>query len=466
MRGSCHNIAVRRRRVALLLAPCAALRLILGPALLSTLVTVGAGPAAAPAPPLTDLDGLDFWPAGVHVASEAGQAFCEITVSLDEPVAISRFAAEITLRSEPGLSLLDPVFWAPVCAPQLGVVLESLVRGTDDASMIASGSVDPPGFAGPGRLFSCSLDLGDAMFLPTIVDFETSATEAYDPRSSLIEPLPSMSVTDIDCRVVGMTTTMGAASTTTFPALTTTTLVPPDEICFVTLVLGESQALTSLALAVDYRSAPGDFAGEGAAVECADLLDATAFDVFDDDAGRRLELRMARQGGFTGPWELAVCAFGALATELPSAQDFVLSRVNATDELGAPLIPGPPVSVAGVACPAPASSSTWTSTSSSLLGWTGSSRSSSSSTSLPPLLTTTSIPPPGAACADPAGDGVTATDALVVLQAAALAGSCPGCVCDVDGSGAVAATDALIALQAAVGVEAAVSCPACGGSRR
>jgi hypothetical protein len=64
---------------------------------------------------------------------------------------------------------------------------------------------------------------------------------------------------------------------------------------------------------------------------------------------------------------------------------------------------------------------------------------------------------------DPAGDGVSASDALVVLQAAVAVRSCPSCICDADGNGEVAATDALMALQRAVGTAVALACPVCGG---
>ena len=61
---------------------------------------------------------------------------------------------------------------------------------------------------------------------------------------------------------------------------------------------------------------------------------------------------------------------------------------------------------------------------------------------------------------DPASDTFTVTDGLMTLRAAVGADFCEGCLCDVDSSGAVSATDALIVLQASVALPVALNCPA------
>jgi hypothetical protein len=87
---------------------------------------------------------------------------------------------------------------------------------------------------------------------------------------------------------------------------------------------------------------------------------------------------------------------------------------------------------------------------------------STTTTTTGPTTTTTITFPPGL-CGDINGDGVTATDALRVLQAAVGSEtSCQLCTCDVDSSGAISATDALRVLQAAVGVEVDLTCVPCG----
>jgi hypothetical protein len=60
-------------------------------------------------------------------------------------------------------------------------------------------------------------------------------------------------------------------------------------------------------------------------------------------------------------------------------------------------------------------------------------------------------------------DAFDATDALQTLRAAVGAVSCAPCICDVSGGGGVTARDALIVLQQAVGLQPELHCSACGG---
>jgi hypothetical protein len=60
-----------------------------------------------------------------------------------------------------------------------------------------------------------------------------------------------------------------------------------------------------------------------------------------------------------------------------------------------------------------------------------------------------------------AGGNITATDALVALNAAVGATSCALCRCDVDDSGSISATDALRILTAAVGLDVTLTCSPC-----
>jgi hypothetical protein len=71
--------------------------------------------------------------------------------------------------------------------------------------------------------------------------------------------------------------------------------------------------------------------------------------------------------------------------------------------------------------------------------------------------------PPIPTCGDPTGDGdVTATDALIALNAAIGLTTCELAYCDVDDSGAIAASDALAILNVAIGIPIALSCPSTG----
>jgi hypothetical protein len=69
---------------------------------------------------------------------------------------------------------------------------------------------------------------------------------------------------------------------------------------------------------------------------------------------------------------------------------------------------------------------------------------------------------PAAECGDANySGGITASDALIALQAGIGAIGCPGCVCDVNGNGSTTATDALAMLQAAVGAAVSLACQPC-----
>jgi hypothetical protein len=70
--------------------------------------------------------------------------------------------------------------------------------------------------------------------------------------------------------------------------------------------------------------------------------------------------------------------------------------------------------------------------------------------------------PPVGLCGDASGDlAITATDALMVLNAAIGLGSCENCVCDVNRSGGVTASDASVLLAAAVGQPDVLDCEPC-----
>jgi hypothetical protein len=179
--------------------------------------------------------------------------------------------------------------------------------------------------------------------VPTTADFETVVVSAHDPHSVPIEPLPSITVSGIDCQVIGTTTMQLGSTTTTFPELTTTTLMPQEQGCFVTFGLGASPSLGAIDFHVDYAVAAGEFVGVGSDVECADLVAADTFAAVDDDAGRVVGLEISRSAAFEGPAELAVCSFRAAFPALPAPADFTVSDVSAVDGLGTPVEPAPAV---------------------------------------------------------------------------------------------------------------------------
>jgi hypothetical protein len=61
--------------------------------------------------------------------------------------------------------------------------------------------------------------------------------------------------------------------------------------------------------------------------------------------------------------------------------------------------------------------------------------------------------------ADP--EGVSSSDALVVLRVAVGTAECADCICDIDASGSITAGDAMAVLRRAVGQNAQLRCPCC-----
>jgi hypothetical protein len=135
-----------------------------------------------------------------------------------------------------------------------------------------------------------------------------------------------------------------AITTTT---MATTTTLPGPQICAITFRLDESAPLTVVQFDTDYSSAPGEFAGSLADVDCTDLVGASLFAARDVEADDLLTIGVILIGGFTGPRDLATCTF--LATATPTATDFVTTDVIAENQ-GTPLEPEPTISVSSIQC--------------------------------------------------------------------------------------------------------------------
>ena len=78
-----------------------------------------------------------------------------------------------------------------------------------------------------------------------------------------------------------------------------------------------------------------------------------------------------------------------------------------------------------------------------------------------PVCGKASAGPPGSPGGGNGDDGLTATDALIALNAAVGVSECDVCLCDIDGNGTIAASDALKILRIAVGAPLTRDCPVC-----
>lgn len=181
---------------------------------------------------------------------------------------------------------------------------------------------------------------------------------------------------------------------------------------------------------VDYGAADGQFTGAGTEVRCESLFDGSGLAVYnDDEVARVLGVAIAMVVPFEGPQDLTSCEYGGFSAGV-SAGDFGITTTDAATPGLAPILRAQ-VAIARLdGCPE---------------------------------ITTTTLPP--LVCGAPVSRSIppTATDALAILRTATRLDACEPCACDVDSSGAVSATDALLVMQAATGggMSTELRCPAC-----
>lgn len=200
------------------------------------------------------------------------------------------------------------------------------------------------------------------------------------------------------------------------------------------------------------------FAGSGIGVECVNLAGKASSTFFDDDDGV-LAVDLSSESGMSSLVQLlARCT--TVSDAPPVANQFTVQIVEETTVGGA--VVTPPVAVRilppdAEECETLASTTSTTTSTSTTTVTTDTVSSTTTST------TSTTIDLPPATCGDPTRDGsVTATDALLTLNAAVGIVTCQACVCDVDGSSLVTASDALALLGFSVGQSFELQCEPCG----
>jgi hypothetical protein len=200
-------------------------------------------------------------------------------------------------------------------------------------------------------------------------------------------------------------------------------------------------ALRLIDFGVSYAPPSLVFPGSGMDVECTNQED-TAVATFDDDDRGRLDAVFLSDTGIPTLFELlAVCR--VRSDQLPGPGSITVVDLVEED------MAGQPVSIpVQILFPTPEDCVTLPTT--------------TSSTSTTTTTTTTTTTPAGPSCGDPTGDGqVTATDALLALNASVGLASCALCLCDVNDDGVVSATDSLMLLNVAVGQPLSLTCPPC-----
>lgn len=307
-----------------------------------------------------------------------------------------------------------------------------------------------------GDIATCVFDVGDGETV-TAGDFGVTATEAADASLQSVTP-PAVTISDVSCGAPATTTTTTTIFVTTtsmpFSSTTSTSMIPSE--CTVVLDYDDTLAVGGFNLDLDYSSVgSGRFALiQGTLTPDCVVAAPRDFDDFgfnDNTLLNELTVSFAASESNetldTPGEEVVRCTF--LPDESgaqPTVDDFVPVVSLALGPGGSPLSGTPEFVVSDVSC-------------------TGNFGTTTTSTTMPGGSTT---------CGDPVDPGalgasftlpsvVTASDALLALNAAVSLASCELCVCDVDNSGAVTAADALRILTAAVGGDVTLDCPPCGG---
>jgi hypothetical protein len=134
--------------------------------------------------------------------------------------------------------------------------------------------------------------------------------------------------------------------TTTTEQSNTTTTLSQEPISINFAMTTSSAAVGSLQFTANYTSAPGQFVGSGADVECVNKVTGAFFAANDKDAIRKLTLGFVSTVGFSAPIDLASCQF-LPGTPVPVPHNFTIVIDDATDPDGNRVTPRIAVTVTG-----------------------------------------------------------------------------------------------------------------------
>jgi hypothetical protein len=220
--------------------------------------------------------------------------------------------------------------------------------GTPSSTMTAA-FIAATGFAGPASVATCDFT---GTSVPVVGDFAVTVTDAARPDFTNITATTTVAASDVTCQPctggsTTTTTTGGPTTTTTTGGTTTTSTVGSGTLYDVTFDMADAgTAVGALQFEVAYATAGGQFVGAADSVDCDSALSASgAFVTFnDEDASTTLNFAAVALAGFSGPTTVARCTFDAPAA--PSAGDFIVTVVDASDTGLAPIVPFPAVTPA------------------------------------------------------------------------------------------------------------------------
>ncbi len=313
-------------------------------------------------------------------------------------------------------------------------VTDGLAAATDhdDTRELVVGVISLGGnIVGPDTVTSCTFVATDDV---APEDFAITVVDASDPDNVVVSPLPAMSVSLVGCNV----------STTTTSTTTTTTLAPQS--CTIDIdITSEHADIGSLQFHVDFGDAAGSIASAG---DCTGRAGGTP--VFNlQPEFPRLNAAIISLSPFSAPRTVVTCEFADSGPVHGS--DFAVMVESASDSLAFELNPLPTMAVRPRGCQTSCGDGNVDDDEDCDDGNIAADDGCSPACRWEQL------------CGDPNDNGsITATDALLTLQAAVGLFSCPLYVCDVDGNPGLSATDALRVLLRTVNSSIVLMCPRLG----
>jgi hypothetical protein len=209
----------------------------------------------------------------------------------------------------------------------------------ETTEVLSAGLISIAGFNGARDIVTCNFTVAGGTD-PVAGDFGITVVDATDPQLNPITV--NMSISDIACSGGGGGTTTTVPGPTTTIGGTTTTIGGGSTFT-IGFDLVEAVNIGALQFSVDYSGAPGGFDGAADTVSCSDKTGSLAS--FNDNEGTTtLSAGFINLGGFTGPRQVATCAFTSTGTA-PVAGDFTVTVEDAAQPDLTPISPLPTINV-------------------------------------------------------------------------------------------------------------------------
>ncbi len=308
---------------------------------------------------------IGFGVAGLALATAsdaAAQVDCSFSIHLDDAVAIG--SIQYTLDYSGTGGDINGLGGDVECSD---LTSSFVTFFDDDAGSVNAAYLSFTGFNGPTDMATCNMT---APIVPSAGDFSVVVSDAADPFTAPIDPLPVASVTDISCSGgAGSTTTTFGGTTTTSTTSTTSTTFPGSPFCWVRVSMTTNESLGSLQYDLDYSGASGEFEGSADSVTCENLVGGAISTMADDDVDT-VGVAVISLSGFTGPTDVTRCVWLPSGAD-PVAGDYSITIVDASDTDAMPVIPQPTIEISDISCFAGPTTTTTSTTTTTLAPYCG-----------------------------------------------------------------------------------------------